>query len=318
MPSRLLLAAWLVSFSACDSGSDTGPDNPCADDVVDPVDGDGCCTLGANANTDTDCAPVCGNGAREDAESCDDGNAAAGDGCSDTCIVEVTPTSFRATALALRDPHVFAVGIIDVTNDVNTGLTDAITTDASMPPDGKLDFSVVTVFRPLDQTPGTTVPVDIVMADCTAPMAQTTCARPTDGKVIAATAQNGAGPCLAPLPGTTGGYSPAIVSPSGPCFVTSPQTIAIAIGDVTVPLREARSAATYADDPATRLTQGLLSGFVRKADADTTILPENLIVVGGKPLSEVLSDGDQDTGPDGMPGWWFYLNFEAAEVPYQD
>ena len=33
-------------------------------------------------------APVCGNGAREGAEECDDGNAVAGDGCSAACTVE--------------------------------------------------------------------------------------------------------------------------------------------------------------------------------------------------------------------------------------
>jgi len=33
-------------------------------------------------------APVCGNGAREGAEECDDGNAIAGDGCSAACTVE--------------------------------------------------------------------------------------------------------------------------------------------------------------------------------------------------------------------------------------
>src|SRR3990172_4383203 len=33
-------------------------------------------------------APVCGNGAREGAEECDDGDTVAGDGCSAACTVE--------------------------------------------------------------------------------------------------------------------------------------------------------------------------------------------------------------------------------------
>ena len=32
--------------------------------------------------------PVCGNGAADGTESCDDGNAASGDGCSSTCAIE--------------------------------------------------------------------------------------------------------------------------------------------------------------------------------------------------------------------------------------
>ena len=35
--------------------------------------------------------PVCGNGAPEAGEQCDDGNAPGGDGCSATCLVEVKP-----------------------------------------------------------------------------------------------------------------------------------------------------------------------------------------------------------------------------------
>jgi hypothetical protein len=35
------------------------------------VNGDGCCPKGANANTDSDCKPICGNGIREANEECD-------------------------------------------------------------------------------------------------------------------------------------------------------------------------------------------------------------------------------------------------------
>jgi cysteine-rich repeat protein len=37
--------------------------------------------------------PVCGNNAKEGAEACDDGNTAAGDGCSPTCTVEEPPAA---------------------------------------------------------------------------------------------------------------------------------------------------------------------------------------------------------------------------------
>jgi hypothetical protein len=41
--------------------------------VTQAVNGDGCCAPSANANTDSDCAPVCGNGIQEAGEACDGG-----------------------------------------------------------------------------------------------------------------------------------------------------------------------------------------------------------------------------------------------------
>jgi len=46
---------------------------------------DGCCPDSANANTDNDCEPMCGNGVREGTEECD-----GGEGCTD-CVVVPTP-----------------------------------------------------------------------------------------------------------------------------------------------------------------------------------------------------------------------------------
>ena len=51
-------------------------------------DGDGCCPGGADAEHDSDCKPVCGNGRVEANEQCDDGNRMAGDGCNATCQLE--------------------------------------------------------------------------------------------------------------------------------------------------------------------------------------------------------------------------------------
>ena len=49
--------------------------------ITEAVSGDLCCPAGANANTDSDCTASCGNKIVEAGEQCDDGNAAAGDGC---------------------------------------------------------------------------------------------------------------------------------------------------------------------------------------------------------------------------------------------
>jgi len=50
------------------------------------VDGDKCCPRGANANTDSDCKPICGNAIREGDEECD-----GVDGCDDQCKSSLTP-----------------------------------------------------------------------------------------------------------------------------------------------------------------------------------------------------------------------------------
>jgi cysteine-rich repeat protein len=59
-------------------------------DIDQPADGDGCCPPGANANTDDDCDPICGNGILEGGETCDDDNTDPLDGCGPTCQVETT------------------------------------------------------------------------------------------------------------------------------------------------------------------------------------------------------------------------------------
>jgi cysteine-rich repeat protein len=99
------------SGETCEPGSATPcPDNchdtdPCSDDVLTgsaancnvacvhvsitrAYNGDGCCWMGANANGDSDCAPVCGNGVVERNEGCDDGNTRPGDGCNASCVRE--------------------------------------------------------------------------------------------------------------------------------------------------------------------------------------------------------------------------------------
>jgi TonB family protein len=49
----------------------------------------GACQEGCGPSLAAD--PVCGNGAREDGEACDDGNLANGDGCASSCRLEIVP-----------------------------------------------------------------------------------------------------------------------------------------------------------------------------------------------------------------------------------
>ena len=313
----------LVSGGTCQAACNFPP-------ITMPKNGDGCCPPGANANNDDDCQPVCGNKVVENGEDCDDGNTDPNDGCDMCKTVALPPTAFRFTDLDLRDPHVFVnfIACNDVTDTqlagfaVNSKFQDSITMDTDG--DGLLDFSPTIVFRPLDQSAGTS-DVEIHIADCTAPMAGTSCTAGA-GSTAMATATNMSGTqCLDALAGTTHGYSPAITPTSAPCFVTSPVTLTITVADIPITLHDARIAATYVGNPATTLANGLLMGFMSETDADNTTLPSSLPLVGGHPLSELLAGGknscpkysDMDTD-NGVTGWWFYLNFPAAKVTWTD
>jgi hypothetical protein len=50
-----------------------------------PETRNGCCPSGCNANTDADCAPVCGNGVLEPGEACDTGISGARGACPTSC-----------------------------------------------------------------------------------------------------------------------------------------------------------------------------------------------------------------------------------------
>jgi cysteine-rich repeat protein len=295
--------------------------------ITTPVDGDTCCPAGANANEDSDCAPVCGNGVTEAPEQCDDAGTVPGDGCSASC--ELEPTAFRFDSLALRDPHVFVnfISCNDVTDtplagfSLNGELTTHLTTDGDS--DGLLDLSPTLVFRPLRQTEASVTPMDVTFADCTAPLAGTQCspgaAPPTP---VTATSQL-SGTCLAPPAGTTSGWTPAVAEVSGACFVSSESDLSLSLGGTLVPLTHARVAAAYDASPATHLTTGLLQGFLSESTADLIQVPVPLL--GNQPLSSLLPGGTgscdataaKDT-VDGVTGWWFYLNFTASPVPWTE
>ena len=297
--------------------------------ITNPMNGDGCCPSGANANNDNDCAPMCGNGVVEAGEQCDDGNSNNNDACANNCTTNIVPTAFRFTDLDLRDPHIFIdfVACNDVTDrsllgqpSINGQLQTSIQADGNG--DGLLDFSPTLVFRPLSQT-AATMPLEFHFANCTA-ASPVSCTK-SGGTVTMATATNKSTQCLTFTPGTVHPYSPAITSTPAPCFVTNPVTVTLAISGIPITLHDAQVAATYVGNPATSLANGLLRGFISEADADATIIPSTIPIVGGKPLSSLLAGGsgscpsysDKDVN-NGVMGWWFYLNFPAALVPWTD
>ena len=317
---RIVIAIMMSGFlAACAGGADGADDDDVGDAAVDCGGEigatDGCCPDGAHADTDEDCEPVCGNGAPEAGEDCDDGNLDPGDGCDESCTVE--PTAYRVSSLALRDPHMFAFGALDVTDTVNMSMADALVTDD--PPDGKLDLSLVLLFRPVDPAAASTRADAVITAACTPPAETTSCSADAQSTVIESTASNGDATCLTPLADTTGNYQPAITTPSGRCFVTDREMVAIEAGGVMLELEDTQVAATYGTTGAPdSLDSGLLAGFMTEAAAMAATIPASTPVVGGQPLSTLLLAQDKDTGPGGESGWWFYFNFTAQMVSYTD
>ncbi|HRI07573.1 MAG TPA: hypothetical protein PKW35_07135 [Nannocystaceae bacterium] len=242
--------------------------------------------------------------------------------------------AFRFTKLYVRDPHFYIVPIIgceDITDkdllavkSVNAQFNDAINNDASMPMDGFLDMNFMLLFRPLDQG-GAGGDFDFATGQCTAPIGTTSCDVKMGTMPSPSTYANMAGNCLDPNPGELSSemYSPQPGSTTGPCFAGGPLSFTLDLGDFQLAFADATIAAKYVGDPASGMVEGNIHGFISETVADSTTLPMDIPVLGGKPISELLPGGknncakhdDRDLNGD-VSGWWFYIEFEAARVPY--
>jgi hypothetical protein len=256
--------------------------------------------------------------------------------------------AFRLTDLDLRDPHVYArlplFGCEDITDSVPLGLSDpfnetleeAITTDTDL--DGNLDLNGLIVFLDtqvavgMGPSPngslggafGESGDLVVHFGSCTAPMNGTMCIPDLSNPIQRTTYTNTTtGDCLQPYAGTTFPYSPAITTPGSPCFTTDLFGLMLDLAGIQVELEDAQISGTYFGSPPSLIVDGLITGFLRQAVADTVIIPPDVSHVGGEPLSAVLPGGadccaahdDRDLGRDGTTvGWWAYFNFEAVVV----
>jgi len=242
---------------------------------------------------------------------------------------------FRMSDLDLRDPHLYlspGFGCFDITDQdlpgfpgssFNSTLQASITGDTS-PGDGILDSSFLLEFRPFDEA-AALLRLDIGSGLCTAPMAGTSCA-PDPGSVPQTASYDGltSGSCLAPVTGTLyGPYTPEVASVAGPCFVSTPRRVVFDLNGVALPLRELQVAADWTATPVSGFATGLMRGFLSEADAATVILPDELPIVGGQPITVLLPGGagncsthDDRDSLNSVSGWWFYFNFPAAAVTW--
>lgn len=243
---------------------------------------------------------------------------------------------FRMDALNLRDPHLFATVevfpgtelCLDVTDDgedgvpsFNGNLNDSLNSDSD--DDGFLDTSILLRFEPIGW-PGQPGNLLLTEGQCTAPVETTQCAvtDPGPGDWFESTPDQ---LCRAALPGTVQPYDPPVPSIAGPCFATAPADIALTFDGVELDLENATLAGDWSSIDDGDIPGGLLRGFLAEDDADAIIIPEEIEVIGGQPLSALLPGGsgncseldDTDT-LDGVTGWWFYFEYQAESVPQAD
>jgi hypothetical protein len=242
------------------------------------------------------------------------------------------PDVFRFADLDLRDPHVFldvpGFGCLDVTDDappggpsVNEQLATAVTTDDDG--DGLLDLSVLLGFRPFD-TAAVGLRLDAGPGDCLEPIGATVCdwrippvPRTTSYDALSS------GACVEPHSGTTSGYTPGITVPFAPCVGSAPALLPFRLFGQTFALEEGQVGAAFLPGPVSVLSDGLFLGFLTEVVADTILLPPDLPIVGGQPLSILFpggagncAAGDDRDLLDGESGWWLYFNYPAEVVPF--
>ncbi|MCX7553440.1 hypothetical protein OS175_06080 [Marinicella sp. S1101] len=225
----------------------------------------------------------------------------------------------RVNALSLMDPHLFTdfFGCNDITDTLNGILLTQIEQDGDG--DGFLDTSLNTQFN-TDQPQyinSKSLSSSLINGLCIDSLTCTTGVVAVSG---ISTEANQVDSCLATIDGTTSGYSPAVESTQAPCYSTAPVSTTLILNGINIELEDYQQAARYSG--GLTLDQGLHRGFISEAVAQTIEFPNDVPLVGGQTLFDLLPGGnscsegdDRDLGPDGLTsGWWFYFNSQSDLV----
>lgn len=232
-------------------------------------------------------------------------------------------SAFIITDVSLRDPHTTTkMGLcVDFTDalignfSTNGAVRSALRSDTNS--DGRLDDSLLLLFKPNGS-------LDLMFEPyCTAPMSSTACHQ-ASARVFPTTYETvPPGEMLSVLSGTVHPYQPAVSVPSAPGFSSGTLSTVVNFCGNAITLMDVTVAGTFVGAPPVSITNGLVRGFLPEANADAIHLPATMPVVGGQTLSAFLPGGqgncsstsDKDTDR-GVAGWWIYVNFTAAQVPY--
>jgi hypothetical protein len=235
----------------------------------------------------------------------------------------------RVTAINIRDPHFFVTplaGCVDFTDNnilgqpntsVNGQINTALNADANN--DSFFDNSTLWIFPPT--LSNRVQRLDTAAGICSTPAATSACAFPASTMAGNYTVvSSGVDACFEPIPNTTGSYTPAVPTLNTPCFVQSEQAVsALNFNGVSLPLYRTRIAGSASGgQPGGRV---MLRGFLRETDANNALIPANVPLIGGRPISSLLAGGTGNCSTrndkdmlDGVSGWWFYLEQTLAPV----
>jgi cysteine-rich repeat protein len=239
-----------------------------------------------------------------------------------------------------------SVAGICASDSLNTELLNAL---RPMSMSGSYSLHIVNLFRPLSPAAATT-PAELHLNPVCdeAPTPDSCGPDPTPDVIMTTTNNQTAGTCYTPVAadvntraGTPAAYSPTANTVSAPCSISDPVTLTVTVSGISIPLANARVGATYTGSPPNRLVSGIVTGFLSETAAADITLPADLPVVGGDSLYEHLqagnrtatnsagmsvadgcnrgggaSEDDADTGPGGVRGFWFFLNFEAERITW--
>lgn len=226
--------------------------------------------------------------------------------------------AFRFNSVAIRDPHFFYELIpglpSDITDTVNSSLTEALTTDDPKMPDGNYDLDFVLTFDPLDQSDGGAGDFVFANGDCSV-AEPTTCTLQVGTELFPSTYSSlAAGTCQEADPtNLSAEYTPAPGATTGPCFVSGAASVTIATSNFSLPLADATVAAQYVGDPAANLVSGTVIGFVTLAAAQAAVVDGTGLPVDGSPVSDLLEDSAMD---EGGTGWWLHMDFTAVAATW--
>lgn len=219
----------------------------------------------------------------------------------------------RVNNLQLKDPHLFSEGFgcNDITSFLNDAINQQITADGDG--DGLLDISLVSQFTTDQPNYISTKPLEISLVDALCVDA-VSCSYKLNLVSGLATSVDQTTACLAPISGSTSAYIPGVLATSAPCYTTEPQDTTLYLNGIEIPLQAYQQASRY--QSGLSLDEGLLMGFISESAAIAVVIPDNVPLVGGETLFNLLAGGgscsssdDRDLGPDGITsGWWFYFN----------
>jgi len=229
----------------------------------------------------------------------------------------VAPTAYRITSLAIVDPRLWVQSgpdCADSSDYVNSAVAAQISSG---------DIDALIVFEPLSTASGTTTSAELVFGDCDVTHLNCSASAGNIHAGLMATSLD-SGACLDVVPGTLAhDPAPTIVSPTGPCFGATGDGATLDLAGLRLDLLQIRIGADRSTEVVPQsLTNGLLYGFVTKAEAASVIVPGfgtslDHWLRGGGSCADGAAD-DRDTGPDSASGWYLYLTFTASRVSFTD